>query len=266
MNQFNASAAAHELLRQHAQGERFDALQRELALHSAAQAYAVQDEYVRELIRCRATTLAGWKIALTTPAMREMVDFHDSISGRLLRDQIRYSGAVLQGSNYGRLVVEFEIAFEMARDLPRVGTPWTGVSILEHVACGYAALEIADDRHADYATLRQSILTLAADNAWNQGLVLGTRFACNDFDSLACMEGVACIDAQQVGRGFGRDVLGNPCDALAWLANHIAERGEVLKAGSLVTTGSLVKSQFPVAGQRVEFVLTGIGSVSLQVA
>ncbi len=265
MDQLNASAAAHELLRQHAQGERFDALQREWALDSAAAAYAVQDEYVRELIRRRATALAGWKIALTTPAMREMVNFHDSISGRLLRDQIRSSGAVVHAADYGRLILEFEIAFEMARDLPRTGTPWTGVSILEHVACGYAALEVADDRHADYATLRQSILTLAADNAWNQGLVLGTRFACTDFESLAALEGVACIDGQEVGRGFGRDVLGNPCDALAWLANHVAERGDVLTAGSLVTTGSLVKSQFPVAGQRVEFVLTGIGSVCLQV-
>ncbi len=64
--------------------------------------------------------------------------------------------------------------------------------------CAYAALEVADDRNAEYATLPHSILTLIADNAWNQGLVLGTRFAANDLASLAALEGIALIVAGRV--------------------------------------------------------------------
>jgi 2-keto-4-pentenoate hydratase len=60
-------------------------------------------------------------------------------------------------------------------------------------------------------------------------------------------------------------VLGHPVDALAWLANHLQDRGLAMKAGDLVTTGSLVKSQFPVAGNRIAFRLPGLGEVHLSV-
>jgi len=69
-----------------------------------------------------------------------------------------------------------------------------------------------------------------------------------------------------VGRGTGRDVLGHPLEALAWLANHLAARGLPVKAGDIVTTGSLVKSQFPVAGNRISFRLPGFGEVTLNIA
>jgi 2-keto-4-pentenoate hydratase len=77
--------------------------------------------------------------------------------------------------------------------------------------------------------------------------------------------GIASIDGKEVGRGTGRDVLGHPLDALAWLANHLQARGLALKQGEIVTTGSLVKSQFPKAGNRVEFSLPGFGEVRLDV-
>ena len=260
-----SEAAAKELLRQHATGEPFSALGGPLALASTEAAYHVQDAYVALLLRQRKTTLAGYKIALTTPAMREMVGFHDSVSGRLFSDQLYQAGQAIAGAAYGRLIIEFEIAFRMARDLPTTDTPWTGASILEYVACAYPALEIADDRRADYATLKASILTLVADNAWNQGLVLGPACTCGSLQALADIQGIARIDGQEVGRGSGRDVLGNPADALAWLANSLADRRLTLRAGDLVTTGSLVKSQFPVAGQRVEFLLPSFGSVELAI-
>ncbi len=265
MTAINAQAAARELIRQHQARENFRALEGELELKSVAAAYEVQDAFVQQLLWARQTSLAGYKIALTTFAMRDMVGFHDSISGCLLQDQLRVSGDSVRAADFGRLIVEFEIAFELARDLPPSATPWTGKSILEHVACAYAALEVADDRNADYAVLPRSILTLTADNAWNQGLVLGTRFAPGDLASLAALEGIALIDGHEVGRGTGRDVLGNPADALAWSANHLASRGAGLTKGALVTTGSMVRSQFPVSGQRVEFVLTGAGEVRLAV-
>ncbi|MES2632985.1 MAG: fumarylacetoacetate hydrolase family protein [Pseudomonadota bacterium] len=265
MTSLNPQAAARELVRQHEARENFRALDAEFELKDIAAAYAVQDAYVAQLLGARHTSLAGYKIALTTPAMREMVGFHDSISGCLLKDQVFASGSTVRAAAYGHLIVEFEVAFEMAHDLPPSPLPWTGESILEHVACAYAALEVADDRHADYATLRRAILTLTADNAWNQGLVLGTRFAATDFAALAALQGIATIDGREVGRGTGRDVLGNPADALAWSANHLASRGTALTKGALVTTGSLVRSQFPVSGQQVEFVLSGVGEVRLSV-
>ena len=84
--------------------------------------------------------------------------------------------------------------------------------------------------------------------------------------SLLDAAGVAFIDGEEVGRGTGADVLGHPLEALAWLANHLPARGLALAAGHLVTTGSLVTSKFPVAGNRLEFRVDGLGSVALEVA
>jgi 2-keto-4-pentenoate hydratase len=261
-----AQAAAAELVRQHAQRERFRALAGPLAPADTEAAYRIQDAFVAQLATQRNAALAGYKIAITTPAMRDMVGFQDSVAGRLLADQVHRCGHTIVARDYVRLIVEFEIAFELARDLPAMTQPWTGATILDHVKCAYPALEIADDREADYPSLKQSVLTLIADNAWNQGLVLGEPVAGLDAGSIQALEGVAFIDDREVGRGTGRDVLGHPLEALAWLANHLAARGLPLRCGDIVTTGSLVKSQFPAAGNRVAFRLPGFGEVDLVVA
>ena len=54
-------------------------------------------------------------------------------------------------------------------------------------------------------------------------------------------------DGTEVGRGTGADVLGHPHNALAWLANHLAEEGKGLHEGQIVLTGSLanIKVTFP---------------------
>ena len=260
-----AQASAAELVRQHAARETFGALAGAFAPADTDAAYCIQDGFIAQLMQQRHCALAGYKIAITTPAMRNMVGFQDSISGRLLADQLHHSGHAVRARDYVRLIVEFEIAFELARDLPADARPWTGATILEHVKCAYPALEIADDRNADYPSLKQSVLTLIADNAWNQGLVLGAPLSGLDAASIQALEGTAFIDGQEVGRGTGRDVLGHPLDALAWLANHLAARGLSLHAGDVVTTGSLVKSQFPVAGNRIAFRVPGLGDVQLSV-
>lgn len=260
-----AEQAAAELLRQHRQGERFAALTVPAPLIDVSSAYAVQEALVRSKCAELGSHSAGYKIALTTPAMQAMVGFEGSISGQLLACQIQPSGAKLQAAHYGRLALEFEIAFVMKDDLPARAQPW-GQDIAEHIAQALPALELIDDRRADYTTLRQDILTLAADNAWNAGLVVGEPIEGIELSRLDQICGVACIDGVEVGRGKGSDVLGHPLTALAWLADHLAARGLRLRRGDIVTTGSLVKSQFPQAGSQVLFSLeTAASAVSASI-
>ena len=261
----SAQASAAELVRQHEVRKTFSALTGQFAPADTEAAYQIQDGYVARLLVARQTSLAGYKIAITTPAMRDMVGFQNSVSGRLLSDQVHRSGDTIRAGDSVRLIIEFEIAFQMADDLPISSVPWNAASIFEHVSCAYPALEIADDRKADYTSLNSAVLTLIADNAWNQGLVLGKPVIGTSPDALQALEGIAFIDGVEVGRGTGHDVLGHPLQALAWLANHLAGRDRSLQAGDIVTTGSLVRSQFPVAGQRISFRLPGFGEVDLAV-
>ena len=68
--------------------------------------------------------------------------------------------------------------------------------------------------------------------------------------------------ALPICRGTGADVLGHPHNALAWLANHLAAEGKGLGAGQIVLTGSLVKTVWLNAGDKVVMELSGLGKVS----
>ena len=59
------------------------------------------------------------------------------------------------------------------------------------------------------------------------------------------------IDGREVGRGRGSDILGDPLNALLWLANEGARRGRALAAGQIVLLGSLVQTNWIEAGQVV---------------
>jgi 2-keto-4-pentenoate hydratase len=241
----------------------------ELAPRDADEAYAIQSEYVG----MRAASLGpvtGYKIALTTPAMRTMVGLNDSIAGDMMEKTILRSRAdsVAQvcAADYVRLIVEFEIGVELAEDLPAIGAPYSRESVANAVAALMPALELADDRNADYKILPGRALMLIADNAWNEGAVLGEPVRDWRNVDLAELQGVALINGKNVGTGHGRDVMGHPLDALAWLANNLAARGLGLWRGDVVITGSLVTSKFPQAGDSIRFEAGALGAVELQVS
>ena len=71
--------------------------------------------------------------------------------------------------------------------------------------------------------------------------------------------GAMTINGEPEGEGYGRDVLGHPLDALAWLANTLAGRGKELKAGMLVMTGSIVSTKFLNPGDEAVIHIRGPG-------
>lgn len=256
--------AAWFLVDGHAEREPFGPFPPDASPRTLEESYAVQDEFVA--LKSRACgPVAGYKIALTTAAMRAMVGLGDSIGGAMHDKQVVRGPATVRAADYGRLIVEFEVAVELSADLPAHGAPYTRDSIAAAVGALMPAFELADDRNADYATLSTQALGLVADNAWNEGAVLGT--AVHDWRGidLEALHGVATINGEKVGEGHGRDVMGHPFAALAWVANNLAQRGKHLRAGQFVITGSLVTSKFPKAGDSVGFDLGALGSVQLRV-
>ena len=120
-------------------------------------------------------------------------------------------------------------SLKLGDDLPALGAPWTR----ETVAAAMAAFELIEDRNADYPKVEA--LSLIVENCWNGGIVTGAPKAL-PAGSLAGIPRRLAIDGKIVGEGKSED----PCATLAWLANHVAERGRGLKAGMSVITGSLI--------------------------
>lgn len=256
--------AAEWLFRAHAARDKFAPLPPELAPRSVADAYDIQAAYVGMRAR-KLGSVAGYKIALTTQAMRTMVGLDDSIAGDMLEKTILRGPARVRAADYVHLLVEFEIAFEIAEDLPAIGAPYARDKVAKAVGAAMPALELADDRHADYTLLPKDPLMLIADNAWNEGAVLGAPVRDWQKIDLAAVKGVAEINGKTVGEGSGRDVMGHPLEALAWVANNLASRGLGLWRSDVVITGSLVTTKAPKAGDIVRFEAGALGAVELRV-
>ena len=254
-----ARAAAEALRAQHRAGADLAPLGAD-APHTLGEAYAVQDAFQA----LAGEPLAGWKIALTTPVMQRFVGIDHPLAGAIFASSVAQTGAVLSRSRFVHLGVESEIAVRIAADLSDDGAPYDRERVAPYVAACMAATEVVDDRNCDYDPLDP--LLLAADNAFNAGCVLGPEVASWHEIDLARARGVMRINGEVVGEGMGADVLGHPLAALAWLANHLIERGRTLRAGDVVLTGSVVTTTWPAVGDTMTTEIEGLGAATLQVA
>ena len=202
----------------------------------------------------------GYKVGLTSAAMQAFCGIDHPIAGVVLAKRVHQSGASVQRSDFGRLGLEFEIAVRIKSDVPAAGVLWTAEMIEPYISGVCAAIELVDDRNADYNNL--DVLSLLADNSWNGGVVL-SEFA-TKWPDLESVLGRATKDGVAIGEGHGRDILGHPYNSVAWLATQLASRGERLKAGQIVMTGSVMKTVFPVEDATYRFDLEQIGFVEVQ--
>jgi 2-keto-4-pentenoate hydratase len=260
----SAALAAKHLFEAHARRERFAPLPRDIPPRTADEAYAIQDAFVALRAR-KLGAIAGYKIALTSPQMREFVGVAEPQAGMMLESTLHRSPARVRAADYVRLIVEFEIAVQIADDLPAADKPFSRERIARAVGAVMPALELADDRDADYKDLRQYPFELIADNCWNEGAVLGAPVSDWQAIDLCTVCGVARVNAKEVGQGRGGDAMGHPFDAVAWLANQLASIGRGLLRGDTVITGSIVTTKTVAPGDFVQFDIQQLGSIELRI-
>ena len=257
-------AAAKRLLEAHERREHFAPLPPELAPRDAEEAYAIQDAYVARRAE-RLGAIAGYKIALSSREMQRFVGVAAPQAGVMLASTLRRTPASVRAADYVHLIVEFELAVEMAADLPAADAPYTRSRVAPFVRAVMPAIELADDRHADYSQLARHPLELIADNGWNEGAVLGMPIEnWRDVD-LAAVRGVAKINGRVVGEGVGAAAMGHPLEAVTWIANHLAAHGRGLVFRDVVITGSIITTKTVQAGDLVRFKVTDLGDVELRV-
>jgi 2-keto-4-pentenoate hydratase len=260
MEDIAARRAAEWLLAEHRANSTFRPLGPPHAPAAIADAYDIQERYVA-ILRGQHGAPVGFKVGLTSATMQKFCGIDHPIAGVVLASRVHRSGATVRRADFGRLGLEFEITVRIKSDVPVSGLPCTAATIAPHIDGVSAAIEIVDDRSADYGSL--DVLSLVADNSWNGGIVL-SEFATR-WPDLEGVLGRATKDLVAIGEGHGRDILGHPFNSVAWLASQLASRGAALKAGEVVMTGSVMKTVFPEADASYRFELAGIGAVEMQV-
>ncbi len=220
---------------------------------SIAEAYAAQEVYYR-LAEPVYGPVAGAKIGTTTKVMQQLMGIDHPCGGAIFARTIHRSPGKVRSADYINLRVESEIALQLGSDLAASGAPWTRETAAAAVAGAMPAFELIEDRHADYAATEA--VSLIVENSWNGGVVVGAAKAM-PVDRLVGIVGHLAINGKTIGEGAAED----PCATLAWLANHLAERGRGLKAGMVVMTGSLIPTVSIASGERAVFTVDGLGEV-----
>ncbi|NML31854.1 2-keto-4-pentenoate hydratase [Paraburkholderia antibiotica] len=245
---------AQALFEQHAARTHFGTLRQAGKVLDTATAYDVQDELVALFREARRADVVGYKIGLTSTAMQTMCGIDKPVFGRILSDEVYRSGAHIDLKRYVHLGLEFEIAVKLGSDIVPNGKPLSTADIAACTAAVCPALELVEDRHADYSTLDAA--SLIADNSWNAGVVLADWQPLPDESIVRPARVFSQDSSTETGAVDYRHVLAS----VAWLAQELALRGSHLRAGEIVMTGSVVRTRFPVQGEVWHYEVDGLGT------
>jgi 2-keto-4-pentenoate hydratase len=192
----------------------------------------------------------GWKVGLTAAAIQQQFGFHEPVFGCVLDS--KPSGHEFASGDLIAPGFENELCMRLRVDL-------AGAVSLEQARAAidvvYPSLEIIETR----GPFTEQIALALADNAQQKTVILGAPSPLPA--DLTAIEARVSINGETVATGTGDAVLGNPLNSIVWLAGKLGAYGRTLKAGEIVMTGSFTR-QFPItAGDRIETVFSGLGSV-----
>jgi 2-keto-4-pentenoate hydratase len=228
-----------------------------------AEGYAIQDAIIR-LRQDAGQPLGGWKVGCTTATMQKMLGIDSPAGGAVLRANVLTSPATVPSGETYSPVVECEIGVRLASDVsPREGGH-DATSIGVHVATCFAAIELAEMRYPERD--KMGVPEFIADDFFQRAVVAGPEVVNWQNVDLMSARGTTTVAGVFKGEGFGRDVMGHPFAALAWLANALYDRGHQLLAGQVVLTGSLVPAMPIGAGETAVCDVAGLGEAHLTIA
>ena len=178
----------------------------------------------------------GHKVGLTAKAMQEMFGVNEPDYGHLFDDMFVAEGSMVDCSRYFQPRIEVEVAFILGETLPMRGCTIADVLRATEFVC--PALEIIDTRMGWKFKLCDTI----ADNGSSAGIVLGGKVTPLDQVDLRTLGAVLRRNGEVIDTGASSAVMGNPANAVVWLANEVGRLGVKLEAGHTIIPGSCTKA------------------------
>lgn len=199
----------------------------------AGSAYAVQEINTRKRLAA-GERIVGRKIGLTSPAVQTQLGVNEPDYGMLFDVDDVSDAASVVAAEMMQPKIEAEIAFVLGKPLSGANPDIDEVAAAIDYAV--AAAEIVDSAIAGW---RIKLADTVADNASGAKFALGKdRKRLSEIDlHLGGME--MLLNGRQVSVGVGAACLGNPLNAVQWLARKMAEVGRPLGAGDIILSGAL---------------------------
>ena len=210
---------------------------------------------------------AGYKVGLSNREVQQRYGVDSPVRGVLLRKMMLPSGAEVPAQCGARPVCEADLIVTVKDEgVNRATTP---LEAAQHLSAVVAFIELPDQLLATNAPVDGPGLT-AIDVGARLG-VLGEHvkvLPTDDFVKALAEMRVTMTDqtGAVIGQGQGKAILDNPLNAVLWLAQDLAKHGERLRAGDLLSLGTIFKPPVPQAGQTITVRYEGLPGGPIQVS
>jgi 2-keto-4-pentenoate hydratase len=221
-------------------------------------AYAVQQGLVQRRLAAGATVV-GRKIGATSKAVQDQLGVDQPDFGYLLSDMDVSDHDPISMRTLVQPRVEAEVAFVLASDVDMDEDDITLDAVRDCVEVALPALEIVDSRIERWDI---GFTDTVADNASSGLYVVGRQG--RTLDELEPRDAVMSltINGEVRSSGNGAACLGDPLEALRWLAVQCTRFGDPLRAGHLVLSGALGPFVPFAPGDTVEASISGFDTLT----
>lgn len=255
MEHARAFEAARTLSSARRSGERLESLPAELTPADQADGYQIQDL----VVTCHGREVGAWKIGATHPNSQKVLGSDTPVAARLFSECLVSGDTTVED----RLVVrglEAEYAFLLGGDLPPEGAPYSREEIEAAIASVHPSIEVVDTRFTGPQAGPMAIADNVNDCCWVYGAGVDDWKSVDILTARVTME----VNGEVVVEGDGREVLGDPINALMWLVNEHANSREGLRSGQYVTCGSCTGLYKAPAGCDARATFEGLGEVNVK--
>lgn len=221
-------------------------------------AFRLQCGVTREL----GWTQAGWKIGCTSERAQKALNAPGPFPGTMFTNRIYRSGEVFPTIAENKRVVEPEVCFTMAKDLPPRGGAYTVDEVMAAVAHQCVAIEVVNPRTPN--GFSDPVPWFIVDGGLNEGIVLGEARKPLSRAEYSSLRGAVAWNGRAMQGGTGSNALGGGDLALTWLANHLNGHGMGLKTGEIISTGVITEFFSANLGDHIEVEFEHLGQVSVR--
>ncbi|HXF57311.1 MAG TPA: hypothetical protein VNO34_07030 [Actinomycetota bacterium] len=195
-------------------------------------AYEVQRRFVEEWSRWRGDPVGGFKVSMTSPETQALAGGRGPAYGRLLTGQVLDGPARVSLAATFSPRLELELQFVVREELPPGATAEEVLARCD-VAPGF---EVPDSRFRDWFG-QLSAPEVIADDAVAGLVVVGAAWPASRVE-VGAVRAELRRDGEALVQGSASAVMGDPAEAVAWLARELARAGERLAPGTVVSSGT----------------------------
>jgi len=225
---------------------------------SQDEAYEIQLEYVKKRLE-NGAIIKGKKIGLTSQAMQDMLGVDQPDYGHIFDDMMYDEGEKIDIEQFIKPRIEFEIAFVLKEDVDAENL--TADNVADYIDYALPAAELIDSRICDWKIKFEDTVS---DNGSSAGAVLGNKQLKLSEIDLPAERMEIFKNGIKIDEGYGNAVLGNPLEAVVWLAKALHGYNIKLKKGEVLLAGSLTKAMDVAAGDIFEAHFKNLGSVKVE--